>query len=77
MSAYWPISSALPPTADVVWTARLGLLLTLSRSRDQLFEATRPDFTPPPLYEALRDPPAIALDESIAGDRLVSIDVAA
>ena len=33
------------------------------------------DFTP--LYEALRGPPAIALDESIAGDRLVSIDVAA
>jgi len=38
-------------------------------SFDQLFEATRPDFTP--LYERLKTMPEIAADAIVAGDRLI------
>jgi len=42
---------------------------------DQLFEATRPDFTP--LYSELEDLPDIAPDCTVPGDRVVPIGLAA
>jgi phenylalanine-4-hydroxylase len=42
---------------------------------DQLFAATRPDFTP--LYRALADSEDIAADAIIAGDVLIGRDLAA
>jgi phenylalanine-4-hydroxylase len=42
---------------------------------DQLFEATRPDFAP--IYRELEDLPDIAPDETVSGDRLVPIELAA
>jgi phenylalanine-4-hydroxylase len=40
-------------------------------SFEQLFEATRPDFTP--LYEKLKTLPDIPADSSHSGDRLVPV----
>ncbi len=42
---------------------------------DQLFEATRPDFAP--IYRDLEHLPDIAPDETVPGDRLVPINLAA
>ncbi len=41
---------------------------------DQLFEATRPDFTP--LYEALAGEPTLAPDARVPGDREVALEAA-
>ncbi|MGE3905470.1 MAG: phenylalanine 4-monooxygenase [Reyranellaceae bacterium] len=40
-------------------------------SFDELFDATRPDFTP--LYEKLKTIPEIAADAIVAGDRLIGV----
>ena len=46
MSAFRPVTSALPPRTDVVQKARLGLLLTLSRHPLSSCEALPTGHTP-------------------------------